>query len=166
MADEPRSGADPMIGIRAPADLKAALQEAADEADRSLAAECVRRLRRSFDPTDLVDDAVALVVQRSGMLYQDEEVFTFVLGTLSNVFGAEATDKAATMAHVMGMMFQAEMQAKRRGPSVPKVRVTIPRSAVDELKEAVAKIERECIVMDDEEFEKVHPDANIQITLK
>jgi regulatory GntR family protein len=161
MADEPCTGADPMIGIRAPADLKQALQEAADEADRSLAAECVRRLRRSFDPHMMVDDAVALLVQENGMLYQGEEVFTFILDALSNVFGHEATEVAATMAHVLGMMLQSEMDAQRRGPSAAKIRVVIPKYYVHRLKESVAKIERECIVMDDEEYDKLY---GVQIT--
>jgi hypothetical protein len=161
--DEPGKPTGTQIAFRCSTELRDALQEAADEADRTLASECVRRLRRSFDPHEIIDDAMALVVQNSGMMYQDEYVYTFVLDTLSNIFGSEATDKAATMAHIFGMMFQAEIHAKRRGKSVGEVKVTISKLALDELKEAVAKIERECIVVEEEELRRLHPDSGIQV---
>src|SRR5688572_10708205 len=56
--DESSKRPDPMVGFRCPPELRAALEEAASKEDRTLAAECLRRLRRSFSPEALFVDSV------------------------------------------------------------------------------------------------------------
>src|SRR5262245_36882545 len=56
---ERSAGQTTTIGLRVPTELKAALDEGAKAMDRNLSQECERRLRRSFDPNELLDDAIA-----------------------------------------------------------------------------------------------------------
>jgi hypothetical protein len=107
--------------------LKSALEESASKADRTLAAECLRRLRRSFDAQALVEDALAIRLGFKGAVKDEiaRQIF-------SDLYGPEEAKLGSSLAFYLYVL----RDSKRRGN-----RLVIQRSELDAIKTAVKELE-------------------------
>jgi hypothetical protein len=139
------------IGLRVPAELKAELEEAAKEQDRNLSQEAERRLRRSFEPNDLLQDAVDGMLEQGGLLYQTEDTYAFLANAMGLLCGRDAAELAAGLAGVLGFINIREVHRKHGRGDLANVKITFPKANLDALKEAIRKVERECVITTEKE---------------
>jgi hypothetical protein len=95
------------IGLRVPGALKSELEKAAAAADRSLSQEAERRLRRSFEPGALIEDAVAQI--RDAGFRDIRRAHEIAHQALTLLYGKEAADTASVL---FGHLQTAEDVAK------------------------------------------------------
>jgi hypothetical protein len=126
--DEPGKATGTQIAFRCSTELRDALQESADKADRTLAAECLRRLRRSFDAQALVEDALAIRLGFKGAVKDEVAVQIF-----SDLYGPEEAKLGSSLAFYLYVL----RHSKSRGN-----RLVIQRSELDALKAAVRELEQ------------------------
>jgi hypothetical protein len=128
-------GGQVTIGLRVPTELKSQLEAAAAGQDRNLSQECERRLRRSFDPNDLVDDAVHAVFGEDGRERDARRTHELAERALTLLCGQEAAEVGALLACAVAFV----RHAKRAGHG----KVQIDKEGVDRIKAALRELERE-----------------------
>lgn len=138
------AGTQVTIGLRVPAELKAELEEAAAAADRTLSAECERRLRLSLEPDDadeMLIRAIDAVRERGGI--NSVEVRDFVRHAVTLTCGqSEPSVMGAWLAWVGGMA--SALKATGTG------KVQLRKADLDRLKAAIRELERDCVIATEE----------------
>jgi hypothetical protein len=125
------------------AGLRRQLEEAAAAMDRNLSQEIERRLRRSLNPSDQQEDALAVLTLIGGI--HSQEGRDFIASVLENTCGREPGRAGALLAITLGL--QAVFDRLAPGAGVLRVH----KSALDEIKAAIRKLERECQIVDGKE---------------
>jgi hypothetical protein len=131
-----------MIGLRVPPELKTALEEAAERSDRTLAAECERRLRRSFNVDEILADAVALLER--GFHEPDVDLADHAQRTrevaqraLTLLYGAEYAALAVDMLVALTVLRSANSM-----DTTDSMRNVLRRAGVEQLNRVKAAIRR------------------------
>jgi len=127
----------PQIGVRVPPELKEALDKAANAADRTLAAECERRLRRSFSVEDLIDDGLA-EFDKAGA--DADRLQHLAERALTRIYGKEAAETAAVLATSIAVLSNMT-HFKFRDEKVRKLLVTACLAHLDHVKAVIREIE-------------------------
>ena len=139
------------VGLRMSGKLKSHLEAVAADEDRTLSAECERRLRRSLDPDLLCWDAIDAMrgIGASALRSGREKAGAateFVVAALAS--GAGISREAALMGIRLAAFMAMTDTAMRTAPGT---KVHIKKEDMDDIKKAIRHIEQNSVIVKEEE---------------
>jgi hypothetical protein len=138
------------VSIRMDVDLKTRLEAAAGEADRTLSQESMRRLRRSFNPNDMLADALDLLRQTGKLNPAGGHPYGSILAldACKAVFGEEP---GALGAWFMQLYMYHRMANDRPGTDI---RIKVKKLEIEIFERSWRELKQQLVPSDDKDLKQ------------